>query len=264
MQILKQLSSIIKIVRPKHILNAVISPLHTAKVFKYHYRRVSEKTFVEFMANKWSRLPEEVGEAYLTYENNNMLWQEIMEKISIYPRGYALQMTKECSTLYLLMRLLKPEYIIETGVSAGVSSTYILQALNDNEMGKLYSIDLPPDNLPEGKPSGWVVPQHLRDRWTLHVGDSRNLLEPLLKKLTKIDCFIHDSLHTYDHMMWEFRIAWNYLSQGGLFLCHDVGANDAFLDFLNEKGIPWSDYRVFHVLGGFKKTESFLARKSGT
>jgi predicted O-methyltransferase YrrM len=255
MQILNQLLSIIKIVRPKHVINAVISPSHTVKVFKYHYRRVPEKTFIEFMANKWKHLPEEVDEAYQSYENNNMLWEEIIKNLSVYPNGYALQMTKECSTLYLLVRLIKPRCIIETGVSAGVSSTYILQALSDNQRGKLYSIDLPPENLPEGKPSGWVVPQYLRDRWALHVGDSKDLLEPLLKELTKIDCFIHDSLHTYDHMMWEFRTAWNHLRQGGLFLCHDVGANDAFVDFLKEKGIPWSDYRVFHVLGGFKKTE---------
>ena len=45
--------------------------------------------------------------------------------------------------LYFLIRELKPEKIIETGVHRGVSSLFILQALEDNEKGELYSIDLP-------------------------------------------------------------------------------------------------------------------------
>jgi len=80
------------------------------------------------------------------------------------------------------------------------------------------------------------------------------LLEPLLNTIGKIDCFIHDSLHTYEHMMFEFRTAWQHLIAGGLFLSHDVGANDAFMHFMKEKGVPWSAFRVFHVLGGFKKS----------
>jgi hypothetical protein len=39
----------------------------------------------------------------------------------------------------------------------------------------------------------------------LHIEDSKELLEPLLQKLGGIDFFIHDSMHTYEHMMWEFR-----------------------------------------------------------
>ena len=34
--------------------------------------------------------------------------------------------------LYILVRSLKPEFFLETGVSAGESSTYILQAMRDN------------------------------------------------------------------------------------------------------------------------------------
>jgi hypothetical protein len=162
-------------------------------------------------------------------------------------------MTKELSALYLVVRLIQPDHIVETGVSAGVSSTYILSALEDNKKGELHSIDLPPENLPAGKTVGWIVPEHLRDYWSLHIGDSKELLKPLLQEIGEIDCFVHDSLHTYEHMMWEFRTAWKYICPNGLFLSHDVGANEAFFDFMKEKGIPWSNYRVFHVLGGFQK-----------
>jgi predicted O-methyltransferase YrrM len=146
--------------------------------------------------------------------------------------------------------------MVETGVSAGVSSAYILSAMEDNNAGRLYSIDLPPDNLPKGKNVGWLVPRHLRNRWSLHIGEASDLLEPLLSHIGTIDCFIHDSLHTYDHMTWEFRTAWKFLRNGGLFLSHDVGANEAFFDFMKEKRIAWKEYRVFHVLGGFKKLKT--------
>ena len=43
--------------------------------------------------------------------------------------------------IYVLLRLLKPETTIETGVEAGVSSSFLLQALADNNKGKLYSVD---------------------------------------------------------------------------------------------------------------------------
>ncbi len=162
-------------------------------------------------------------------------------------------MTRELPALYLLIRLIKPDCIIETGVSSGASSAHILCALHDNEQGTLHSIDLPPDSLPEGKESGWIVPKYLRSRWHLHIGDSKQLLKQLLNSTGQIDCFFHDSLHTYDHMLWEFRTAWEYLKPGGLFMSHDVGRNMAFFDFMKENNIKWRDYRVFHILGGFVK-----------
>jgi len=38
---------------------------------------------------------------------------------------------------------LKPKIIIETSVASGISSAYILKALEDNDCGKLISIDKP-------------------------------------------------------------------------------------------------------------------------
>jgi hypothetical protein len=248
-----QIIKIIRLTRPKHILKAFVSPIHLYKAFKYHCRRVSERNFVEFLAKHWRYSDDAIDKAYRDLDCNASLWEKIKEKLASYPGGYGMQMTRELPSLYLLTRLIKPDCIIETGVASGASSAYILRALHDNKNGQLYSIDLPPDNFPKGKTSGWIVPQYLKSRWTLHIGDSKDLLDPLLYDLGQIDCFVHDSLHTYEHMMWEYRTAWKYLRPRGLFLSHDVGADEAFFDFMNEKGIAWKDYRVFHVLGGFQK-----------
>ena len=249
----RQIKRIVKTAEGKHYLKAFLSPMHTLKALKYHYRRVSEKEFVEFLAKKYSCTKQEVEAAYKDYESNEAIWKEVKNRLKVYPSSYGLQMTKECPALYLITRLIKPLCIIETGVSSGASSAHILSALHDNKNGRLYSIDLPPENIPLGEKSGWIVPAYLRDRWDLLIGDSKNILKPLLKKVGEIDCFLHDSLHTYEHMMWEFRTAWTYLNTGGLFLSHDVGANNAFMEFMKEKNVTWSAFRVFHVLGGFRK-----------
>jgi hypothetical protein len=249
----KELANVVKITKSRHIFKAVTSPLHTFEKSKYHYRRVSERDFVDFFAKGFGYSAKTIDRLYDDLDNNSSLWQGISGKLSIYPNNYALQMTKELSALYLLVRLVQPNRMVETGVSAGASSAYILSAMEDNNRGKLYSIDLPPDNLPKAKSVGWVVPDHLKKRWSLRIGNALDLLEPLLFEIGTIDCFVHDSLHTYEHMSWEFNMAWKYLRPKGLFLSHDVGANEAFFDFMSEKGISWKDYRVFHVLGALQK-----------
>ncbi|MFQ5787509.1 MAG: class I SAM-dependent methyltransferase, partial [Thermodesulfobacteriota bacterium] len=253
---LNEILHIIKITRPHHLIKTIYLPNHTFRKLKYHYRRVSEKEFIDFLSAKWNCTPDIVNSAYEDLNNNQKLWDKINQVLSLYPNSYGSQMTMELPCLYLLVRIIKPNLLVETGVASGASSAYILRALKDNEKGKLYSIDLPPDNLPNGRKSGWAVPETLRDRWDLRIGDAKIMLVPLLNEIGETDFFVHDSLHTYDHMMWEYKCVWPYLRQGGLFLSHDVGANEAFLDFMKKVNIRWCDYRVFHVLGGFRKSSN--------
>ena len=56
--------------------------------------------------------------------------------------------------LYVVVRALKPDVVVETGVGSGVSSTFILSAIGHSGAGRLYSVDLPsPDQrlLPEAR-----------------------------------------------------------------------------------------------------------------
>jgi hypothetical protein len=70
----------------------------------------------------------------------------------------------------------------------------------------------------------------LRSRWNLLIGGSRGLLAQLLEK-RMIDVFIHDSLHAYDHMLWEYRTAFAFLRPGGLLFSDDAAWNSAFPEF---------------------------------
>ncbi|MEM3449881.1 MAG: class I SAM-dependent methyltransferase [Nitrososphaerota archaeon] len=66
-------------------------------------------------------------------------------------------------------------------------------------------------------------------------GLSRDKLKPLLQKLGSVDLFLHDSEHSYENMMFEFKAVWPFLREGGILLADDVTVNTAFKDFVNMK-----------------------------
>src|SRR2546429_115192 len=108
---------------------------------------------------------------------------------------------KKILNQYAAVRALRPDCIVETGVANGVSSSYLLLALQKNKRGHLHSIGLGDRAfLLVGRDLGWLVPEWLRATWQVHLGDARDILPRLLNRLGKIGVFIHDSLHTYDHM----------------------------------------------------------------
>jgi hypothetical protein len=155
--------------------------------------------------------------------------------------------------LYRLLRHLQPRVAVETGVCNGVSTAFLLLALEDNGGGELHSIDLPeiageeyePGTfwdgkggavIPPGKEPGWMVPPGLRDRWHLVLGRSQDELPPLLDRLGEIDFFMHDSEHSYECMSFEFRSAWTALRDGGVLVADDVNVNSAWDEFVREVG----------------------------
>ncbi|MFP4051775.1 MAG: class I SAM-dependent methyltransferase [Thermoplasmata archaeon] len=150
--------------------------------------------------------------------------------------------------LYSLVREKKPKTVVETGVCNGLSSAVILKALDDNDKGKLYSVDLPakvnsdeiPDDrtgavIPPTKNSGWAVPDKLRSRWTLKIGDTFKQTPTIFKEEESIDIFIHDSDHSYEGMMFEFSLAWRHLKKEGLLLADNIDRNLALSHFAEGK-----------------------------
>lgn len=132
---------------------------------------------------------------------------------------------------YLICRARQPNVVIETGVSHGVSSAYILQALAANGRGRLLSIDLPPLGSNPEVEIGQAVPRHLRARWELHLGPSKRLLARLAALHGPVDLFIHDSLHTYRNVKAELEAVRPYLAEDALVLADDIENNRAFLEW---------------------------------
>jgi len=129
---------------------------------------------------------------------------------------------------YLAVRALKPENVMETGVESGVTSTFILSALEKNGSGHLHSIDLPPLGPDVDDFVGILVPEELKKRWTLHRGTSKSLMGGILSELKSLPMFVHDSLHTYRNILRELNEATPYLTDKAIVVSDDIDENPAF------------------------------------
>jgi Methyltransferase domain len=130
--------------------------------------------------------------------------------------------------LYALVRLCKPVNLVEVGVAAGVSSAYILKAIQANGRGRLHSIDLPERQgrekphsrnqiswaLPPGKFSGWAVPTGLKAGWDLRLGRSGELLPGLVRELHDVDFFLYDVPYTVESAISDFTAVNSKVSRG--------------------------------------------------
>lgn len=236
-------------------LRMSIGPIASGTYRIHHVLNIPQKTINSFLKELYS------DTAFWNYIQKKVIEARQEERIS----GWI--SFDLAAFLYVLCRIFRPEVIVETGVGPGGSSTFILNALERNKFGYLYSIDLPGYDaifyptvgknynihVPKGFNVGWLIPPKLRNRWTLILGDAKLELPKILRKHKVIDMFLHDSLHTYEHMMFEYTAAWKYLSKGGLLLSDDVNKHwsIAFIDFAKSRKIPYCV--LFDRLGITKK-----------
>jgi predicted O-methyltransferase YrrM len=209
-------------------------------------------------AGRFSLEAHGVGQQLATTDSNYYALAPDFAPGSVHP--------SEGAFLYSLVRTLRPAAVVETGTASGFSTTYLLAALDRNDAGRLVSIDLPfeagtagelkaivagtsidlydASPVPAGKQPGWAVPDELRARWQLRLGDARDLLPATLEELGEIELFFHDSLHTREHMLFEFETAWPHLAAGGVLVADDVfqRKHDALPAFARQVGRKFSTF----------------------
>jgi predicted O-methyltransferase YrrM len=134
--------------------------------------------------------------------------------------------------IWCLTRHLRPGNAVEAGVARGVTSRFILEALERNGAGHLWSIDLPP---PWHRDLHWqigaAVPDDQRARWTYVRGSSRRRLPGVLREIGSLDLFVHDSRHTERNLLFELEHVWDALGPGGVLVADDVDLNCGFHSF---------------------------------
>ncbi|MBX6366521.1 MAG: class I SAM-dependent methyltransferase [Rhodospirillales bacterium] len=136
---------------------------------------------------------------------------------------------------YVLPRILRPALVVETGVASGSMTAMLLAALHRNGFGALESFDLPAVagqrsmdwSVKNEDEIGFLVPAAYRDRWKLTLGDATYLLPRAMEGRT-VDCFFHDSDHSYEHQIFEYALALKHLSPRGWIVSDDVSMSPAF------------------------------------
>jgi len=182
-----------------------------------------------------------------------------------------------CARVYSLIRTQQPDTVLATGVYSGVATASMLLALAANDHGRLYSVDnaieLPQEDtadheslaylergrpscsegrshaLPADKDAGWIIPDELRDRWSVHRGHCHEVLPDLCQDLEDVGLFYQDGGHSASRMLFEFELAWDTLAPGGLLISPHIDRNDAFDLFIDERacqhGLLEYDYLAY-------------------
>jgi len=141
--------------------------------------------------------------------------------------------------VYAVVRIARPETLVETGVRYGVGTTHILAALKANGAGHLVSCDPMHKNQLEAMKQIHELCKTEMDlfaRWRFfgvssQAGEDGLLVSSngypvagtVLHKMlgTATDIFVHDSDHCFDHMTWELETALPKVRPGGLIICDD-------------------------------------------
>jgi len=132
-----------------------------------------------------------------------------------------------CSFFSHLVRVRKPEVVVEFGTAFGVSGMYWLSALEDNHRGRLIGFE--PNE-------GWaaVAEKNLAavgSRFTLVRGTFEESIDAALKEGEKIDIALIDAIHTDTFVLPQFEMVVGRLAHGGLVLLDDIhfkGMNGCF------------------------------------
>ncbi len=126
---------------------------------------------------------------------------------------------------YALVRLLKPEHVVETGTDKGLGACVIAAALLRNGSGRVTTIDINPG-------SGTLITAPYARVIDRLVGDSVSVLQTL----GAVDLFIHDSDHTPEHERSELLAVTPHLSPSALVLSDNSHVTDVLPQWASETG----------------------------
>ncbi len=137
-----------------------------------------------------------------------------------------------CRAVWCVALHTRPRVVVETGVAHGVTSRIVLEVLAQNDLGHLWSIDLPfPfDHRLHGE-TGIVITDACRTRWSYLEGSSKQRLPPLIDEVEHVEMFIHDSLHTAENTLFEMEQAASAMAPGGVMLVDDIDSHMGFAKF---------------------------------
>lgn len=105
---------------------------------------------------------------------------------------------------WVVVRGLRPRFVVETGVYDGLGTIVLLAALERNAQeggpdARLVGIDSDPN-------AGWLVPENLTHRWEKVVGMTTDVLEEAIAG-REVDLFLHDTPHIEAVQEHEFGTA---------------------------------------------------------
>ena len=136
--------------------------------------------------------------------------------------------------IYEMVKESKPEFVLEIGTGQAQSTRTILIALNENQKGKLVSIDL--------KDRSSRIPEELKRYFIPIIGDSHNteVFKIVSERFKQpFDLLLIDGDHSYKGVKKDFEMYVPLVKERGLILMHDIcNKNEGVKDFWKEIKYP--------------------------
>ena len=229
-----------------------------SKTFKFGYPFFLF-VFLLFLVNIVSTVfSQEINSSATKIEDCDLhIYKKIESKIQGFDKVEMLDIDKKF--LNGVIRKYKPKKILEIGVSKGGSSAIILNAIEDMEDAKLYSVDTNKNcyRIPSKK-VGFLVEEdfpYLQDKWELHTGGiCANFIEKIGKDIDL--CFI-DTVHVTPGEMLDILVVLPFLKENAVIVLHDIGLH---LGPNTEYKEIYSNNQIFAYLKGKK----FIPETKGT
>jgi predicted O-methyltransferase YrrM len=194
--------------------------------YNYDITRLNRDYLVSFIAYITNKDYNFVKSIFLEIENNKDFKEILNAEIAKIKRKYELPKQVFFARRlgwYVLVRILKPNVVVETGTDKGLGTLLIAQALKENGGGKVYTLDIDPF-------SGVLINQNYWDNIEVIKGNSVENL----RLIKKIDMFIHDSDHSESHEKAEFESIQENLSDNAIVISDNSQFTDALLDWSNK------------------------------
>lgn len=248
---------------PRSLLSQ-IDALNPAKRERDRLRILASDVYVNFVSDAFGCSENSVRRYLLELHDDVEFFNEFLptiEKLSKLKSAGDLRF--HSVTCYLAARCIDgKQAIFETGVASGKSTAYFLLGIRHSDptgasTRKLVSFDLPPDGSTsrdgsdtglEGRAVGWLVPERLRDNWSLLLGPAAELLPDAFTSFGSPALFLHDSLHTRDNTFLELSLALAANPQVVL-LCDnlEMGSGAAFREISKIHNLQTSIFGNFGV-----------------
>jgi Methyltransferase domain len=217
----------------RHVRYVLVDP----EIDNFTYELANEDELVSWLAGQFGATSERVAELLAEAHANPGLNGRLRAATS---RRFSMKTAPPLGRRlgwYVIVRLLKPARMVETGIHDGLGSLTLLHALDRNAAegapGELVSFDI--DNT-----AGWIVGDHRR--WSRRIESTRDALAGALQE-APTQVFLHDSLHTYDHERFELETAAAHLAPGGLLMSDNSNETTALADVCAEVGARYAYFR---------------------
>jgi predicted O-methyltransferase YrrM len=131
---------------------------------------------------------------------------------------------------YVIIRVLQPNFVVETGIDKGLGTCVIASALlkntNEGQPGRLLAIDIDPS-------TGWLVGPPYDSVTEIRIDDSSRALTTVSQT---IDLFIHDSIHTEEFETNELKMVLQKMAPAGMMMSDNAHAGPALMTFAESIG----------------------------